>query len=185
MTTQMAAAARVPQTAPRRASRPGRMAAHCREDQSRSLRQRDRWSRGSESSGGTGADGEAFKSSRAMSSSRGVSQVLQADGIVHGVERSNASWVSSKGLDCAVRRRSYREKENAVLFSTKHRGKNSRASGSESSGRETCRPCDVPRACGAARPWRSRRKGRNSRRRCPWRRRGGACQWCCRRWRRF
>src|SRR5580693_5933465 len=96
MTTQMAAAASVPQTAPRRASRPGRIAAHFREDQSRTLRQRVRSSRSSGESGGRDADGEAFKSSRAMSSSQGVSQVLQADGIVHGVERSDAVAGSSK-----------------------------------------------------------------------------------------
>src|SRR5271165_1212666 len=68
----MAAAASVPQTAPRLASGPGRMAAHCLEHQSRSFCHLDRWSGCGLAPGGTGADGEAVRSSMDMNYSQAL-----------------------------------------------------------------------------------------------------------------
>src|ERR1700730_5635208 len=122
MTTQMAAAASVPQTAPRRASRPGRIATHCREDQLRSLRQRDRWSRGSEASGGTGADGEAFKSSRAMSSSRGGAKCCEPTALYMELSAVMPLWtvpmIRPRGAAEVLSREGER-----YPFSTQKRGK--------------------------------------------------------------
>src|SRR6266481_7872398 len=72
MMTETAAAASVPQTAPRRASRPGRIAAHCWEDQSRSLRHQVLLVGGGGEFSGSEAGGRAARLSVAIDHSCGA-----------------------------------------------------------------------------------------------------------------
>jgi hypothetical protein len=157
MTTHTAAATRVPHTAPRRASSPGRIAAHCVEHHSRTLRQRvfSTWIGEGLSASSEGVGGSEVDSSVAIGLPKLSGLQHQDDGIVHGVPR----FVGKIGL----------------------RSDDLQSARGTLTDRETFRPCCEPRACGAARPWRNRRPERNSRRQCPSLHRGGAFPSCCRR----